>query len=484
MLFYSIPPFRLPKEIVRKQIQALKGMGIRFEVGVNVDEKLAATIKSDSDAVFVAGGTWKSLKLGVPGEDGQGVCCALDYLRRVNSGEELPLGQTVIVIGGGSVAIDAARTARRTGSREIHIVCLETRDLASKDRMPALDREIREAEEEGVIIHPSLGIKELIAANGKAVGIETRKCTSVRNADGKFEPQYDDGAATLSLQGDSIIVAIGQTADPSPFVQGDKVFIGGDMAEGPSTVIQAVASAQKSVREIEKLLGAAQPCTGDESVQPEYPVSHFVDIPRAEAREISPDERIKSIHVEDTAGLSTGEIESEAHRCVSCGCLAVGPSDLAIALVALDASVVTTRRTLSAHGFFRATASSTTVLEPDELIKEIRIPKPPKEARQSYLKFTLRKPIDFAVVSVASVITEKKNICSEARIILGAVAPAPIRAVAAEAALKGKSISEEVAASAATIALADVQPLAMNAYKAAIAKALVRRSILESRGQE
>jgi CO/xanthine dehydrogenase FAD-binding subunit len=189
-------------------------------------------------------------------------------------------------------------------------------------------------------------------------------------------------------------------------------------------------------------------------------------------------ERLRSIEVEDVGGLSLQEVETEAHRCVSCGCLAVCPSDIAVALVALEAHIQTTKRTLPAQAFFAATATRSTVLEPDELIKEIRIPRPPRGARQNYEKFTLRKPVDFAVVSVAAVIALKKGICSEARIALGAVAPAPVRAKAAEASMIGAPVDEAGAARAAELALADAVPLAMNAYKAEIARTLVKRTLL------
>jgi NADPH-dependent glutamate synthase beta subunit-like oxidoreductase/CO/xanthine dehydrogenase FAD-binding subunit len=478
MLLYSIPPYRLPKDVVRNQIQALQEMGIQFKVGVNVDAPLAEKITAESDAVFVAGGTWRSLKLGVPGEEARGVYYALDYLQKINSNEAVALGKKVIVIGGGSVAIDAARTARRTGSDEVHIVCLETRDLASKDRMPALDPEILEAEEDGIVIHPCLGIKEIAIANGKVAGIETRKCTSVREPDGRFNPQYDIAAPALGLRGESIIIAIGQAADAAPFLPGGKVFVGGDMLEGPSTVVQAIASAKNAVDQIKTLVGDAQTPAESADIHSEYSAAQFDNIPRSNASEIPAAERIKGIQIEDVAGLSDGDIQKEACRCVSCGCLAVGPSDLAIALVALDASIVTSRRTLPAQTFFNATASSSTVLETDELIKEVRIPKPPKGAQQRYLKFTLRKPIDFAIVSVASVISSRNGICSDARITLGAVAPAPLRALAAEAAIKGKRLDESEAAEAAKIAMAEIQPLSMNQYKVNIAQTLIKRSIL------
>lgn len=159
-------------------------------------------------------------------------------------------------------------------------------------------------------------------------------------------------------------------------------------------------------------------------------------------------------------------------------CFAIHPSDLAVALVALNAVIITTTRSLAASEFFHSSTANTTVLGPEELIKEIRIPKPPKGARQNYRKFTLRKPIDFAVVSVASIITEKKGICSEARIVLGAVGPSPIRAITAEEFLEGKILNETVADQAGQLAFADARPLSKNGYKIQIGKTLVKRAIL------
>jgi NADPH-dependent glutamate synthase beta subunit-like oxidoreductase len=478
MLLYSIPPFRLPKEVVRKQVQALKSMGVKFEVGTRIgSERTILQIKSESDAVFLAGGTWKSLKLSVPGEYAGGVHSALEYLSRINSGERMTLGRKVIVIGGGSVAIDVARTARRLGAEEVNLVCLETLDLTSKDRMPALDWEIVEAVEEGIIIHPSLGISGIIVENGKPAGIKTKKCTSVREPDGRFNPQYDIASEAPTLEGESIVVAIGQDNDHSLDQWGPGIFVGGDMTTGPSTVIQAVASAQETVREIEKFLNGGQPLAKPSRAMG-YAESCFESIPRIRVQQTPPAARIKEVDREDVPGLTMNELETEAKRCVDCGCLAVGPSDLAIALVALDASIVTNKRTLGAQAFFSASATCSTVLEQDELIKEVQIPKPAKGARQSYRKFTLRKPLDFAVVSVASVISSNNGICTDARITLGAVAPAPLRAAAAEAAIKGKPLTEIEAGEAAKLALADSMPLGMNGHKVEIARTLVRRSIL------
>jgi CO/xanthine dehydrogenase FAD-binding subunit len=232
------------------------------------------------------------------------------------------------------------------------------------------------------------------------------------------------------------------------------------------------------VEAIETFLNGGRPRAKEGSMEAEYQESSYENTPRAEIRKLPAAERIQNVEVEDEPGLSLSQLETEARRCLSCGCLAVSPSDLATALVALDASIVTNKRTLAAQAFFAASATRSTVLEADELIKEIRIPKPPKGARQNYRKFTLRKPLDFAVVSVASVITEKRGVCSDARIALGAVGPAPIRATAAEETLKNRAIDEDGAMEAARLAFAKAQPLGMNAYKAQIGETLIKRAIL------
>ncbi len=499
MLFYSIPPYRLPKDLVRRQVRALKDMGISFQVGVDVGKDVAvADLKKRFDALFLASGTWKSLRLGVPGEDAKEVRYALDYLKAINAGEKVPLGKKVIVIGGGSVAIDAARTARRTGAEEVHLVCLECRDLDSKDRMLALDNEIMEAEEEGVIIHPSLGIKEIVKKDGKAVGLETVTCLSVREPDGTFNPQYDTTCTALGFQADSIIVAIGQTVDQSFSVPGivygrkgtisvdpstfetdvSGIFACGDVVSGPSTVIQAVASAREAARRIGAFFKEVTSPGEDRAAAPAFGEASLSTTPRVQVRELLPSKRIEGIEAEDVQGLTLDEVEREAGRCFNCGCLAVSPSDVGIALVCLNARIVTTRRTIDAARFFEASATTSHVLEADELIKEIRIPRPPLGSRQRYEKFTLRKPIDFAVVSVATMVTLDHGVCKEARITLGGVAPAPIRAEAAERLIEGRQIDEEAAAQAAEKAVEGAKPLGMNAYRVEIAKTLVRRTLL------
>ena len=160
-------------------------------------------------------------------------------------------------------------------------------------------------------------------------------------------------------------------------------------------------------------------------------------------------------------------------------CFAVCPSDTAVALSALDGEILAYgpqgARTVPVPAFFTATGN---VLEPGEIVTGVRVPEPPLDAAQTFLKFTLRKPIDFALVSVASVVRRVNGVCAEARIALGAVAPMPVRATEAEAMLTGREIDPALARAAADQALAVAKPLSRNAYKVDIVKTLIERSVL------
>jgi len=162
------------------------------------------------------------------------------------------------------------------------------------------------------------------------------------------------------------------------------------------------------------------------------------------------------------------------------GCFAVCPSDMAVALEVLDATISIKgpgggERTIALRDFYTVFG---TILKQNEIVTDIHIPHPPPGARQTFLKFRLRKAIDFAIVSVGSMITREEGVCTDARIVLGAVAPTPVRALAAEEAIKGNIIDAETAQMAATAAVAGTRPLSMNAYKVEITKALVKRALL------
>ena len=488
MLFYSIPPYRLPKDVVRKQIQALKGMGIKFEVGIHVGKDVSvAELAGRFHAVFLAGGAWKEKPLGIKGEEV--ALSGLEFLTRVNTGaREIP-GRQVAVIGGGNVAIDVARTLRRLGGEPVVIY------RRSRDEMPAFRDEVEKAEEEGVDFKFLTLPTEASETNGKIVLKCVRMQLGALDASGRPQPMPIPGSE-FSATFDAVVKAISEKPDssflPAGFRQkarkaassvgllGKNLFAGGDFITGPSTVVQAVASGREAARLIEISLKSGQPSAEETVKKQDFRSPSPSTTPRVQIPELPVAERVKNIDVEDQPGPSLSAIETEAGRCFNCGCLAVSPSDIGIALTALDANIVTTKRTVDAQHFFTASATGSTVLDPDELVTEIHIPKPSNRARQSYLKFTLRTPIDFGIVSVASIIAVEKGVCTDARIVLGAVAPEPVRARKAEEVLKGQSIDEQRAAEAAKEALAGAKPLDGNAYKVEIARALVKRAILSS----
>lgn len=486
MLLYSIPPYRLPKEVVRKQLEALKEMGIKFEVGVDVGKDVSvAKLMSRFDAVFLACGAWKERPLRIKGE--RFALSGLEFLNKVNTGLRAIPGRRVGVIGGGNVAMDVARTLRRLGAEPVVIY------RRSQGEMPVFRDEVEKAREEGI----EFEFLTLPTQASRADGKVTLKCVRMKlgslDPSGRPKPMRIPGSEFTETF-DAVIKAIGEEADtsllPARIRQkalktaalahhlGKNLFAGGDFISGPSTVVQAIASGREGARLIEQSLKVGKASVKESRKEREFISSSFEAASRVRIPELSVSERVKSIDIEDRPSLRLSEIETEASRCFNCGCIAVSPSDIGVALIALDAKIVTTKRTVEAHRFFTASATGSTILDTDELVTEIRIPKPPARARQSYLKFTLRDPIDFAIVSVASVVTIERGTCKDARIVLGAVAPTPVRATKAEEIIKGKPIDQNSAAAAAEQSVADAMPLSMNAYKVEIAKTLIKRAIL------
>jgi NADPH-dependent glutamate synthase beta subunit-like oxidoreductase len=486
MLLYSIPSYRLPKDVVRKQVQSLMGMGIKFEVGVDVGKDIAVVeLAHRFDAVLLAGGAWNEKPLGIKGEEV--ALSGLEFLTRVNTGARNVPGRKVAVIGGGNVAMDVARTLRRMGGEPVVIY------RRSRDEIPAFRDEIEKAEEEGIEFEFLTLPTETSEAGGKI----TLKCVRMqlgrRDASGRPQPIPIPGS-DFTATFDAVIKAIGERPDakllpagfrrkprkaaPSVHLLGKNLFAGGDFVTGPSTVIQAVTSGRDAAHLIDLSFKGRQPSAKETEKKDDFRTASPNTSPRVRIPEVAVSERVKSVDVEDILGINLSEIEIEASRCFNCGCLAVNPSDIGIALTALDAKIVTSKRTVDAQTFFTADATKSTLLDPDEVVTEIQIPKPHEGAQQKYLKFTLRTPIDFPIVSVASVITTERGVCVDARIALGAIAPEPVRARAAEKMIIGQPIDEHRAAQAAEQAVAGAQPLSKNAYKVEIAKTLVKRAIL------
>jgi NADPH-dependent glutamate synthase beta subunit-like oxidoreductase/CO/xanthine dehydrogenase FAD-binding subunit len=490
MLMYAIPAYRLPKDIVRKFVKALENMGVVFQLG----RKTGGDIKPEEgeyDSVLFATGAWKRPVIGIAGEEL--TVFGLDFLVEVNKWMEGKVGSEVIVAGGGNVAMDVAVTAKRLGAEKVTLVCLEPRDL-----MPAAAEEIERAEQEGVVIMPSWGISKVVVENGVIRGMELKRCAGIWDETGAFNPQYDESEKTV-VRAENILIAVGQSADLSFFDELEEkyrvdlnqrglidvaeetqmtsregVFAAGDVTTGPDTVTGAIAGARRASEGISRYLGA-DVCERSGENTDEF-ISHDTEgIANEKAlklRELDAEKR--RLDLEDSQTPARDEAVAEARRCLNCGCYAMHPSDVAPALIALDAKIVTSRRAIGAEEFFAVKKPGNTVLDNDEIITDICLPEPAEGSVSTFMKFALRKAIDFPLVNCAVMIGGDGP-----RICLGAVAPKPYRALKAEAVIAGKKIDEALAQAAGEAAVQDTKPFPSSKYKAQIAKTLVKRALME-----
>jgi CO/xanthine dehydrogenase FAD-binding subunit len=264
------------------------------------------------------------------------------------------------------------------------------------------------------------------------------------------------------------------------------VFAGGELTSGPAIVAQAVAAGRKAALAIDRFLGKSvrkkkENASRDRGLltfdstclKPTSPIS-------APVRSIQE----RNLHEEDCAGVSSDEIRLEANRCFNCGCVAISASDIALALIALNATIKTTQRTVAAEKFFSSNDAGPDHRAHDELLIEIVIPRLSDSSRCEFKKHRVRSSLDFPIVSLATVFTMDKDggTFKDARIVLGAVAPWPVRVVAAEKFLKGKAPGKEVAAQAAALAVEKAVPLSGNRYKVEIVKTLIKRFVMSTAG--
>ncbi len=496
MLIYSIPAYRLPKEVARRQIKALESMGIEFKVRVNVGMDITLEhLRKSFDSVFLATGAWVQRALGI--RDEELLIPGLEFLTNVSLGLREAPGRKILVIGGGNVAVDVATAALRLGAEEVIMACLECRE-----EMPAIPREVELAVAEGVRLMPSWGPSKILKADGRVSGMELVRCTSVFDGEGRFSPAFDNDVREI-VEADQIILAITLNTDLSfvdPALRVERglvavdqdtqatnisgVFAGGDVTSGTASVIAAIAAGRRAAGSIDLYLKGAGIQVEDKDEEAirlleKCNSAYLQRTSRVDVPELPISER--SIDIEDVRGLGLSEIEMEAKRCFNCGCVAVSPSDIAPALIALAARIKTTKRIVEAEKFFTARPMKSTTLDPDELVTEIQIPAPEPGSEQSFLKFRIRNSIDFPIVSVASVFSMNSDKVNDARMVLGAVAPVPLRVREAEDFLKGRAPCEEVAEAAGVIAVKEANPLVKNEYKVQITKALVRRAVLAAR---
>lgn len=380
MLTAGVPIYRLPRELVKAEIEAILSMGVELKC----NQKLGRDFSIDDlrrqgyKAIFLGVGLPKGRKLPMPGAELPQVYDGLDFLRAFNEGKPMELGRRVVVIGGGNVAYDVARSAvrpvavpmadaasdmerteriaydvarsalRMSGDKEVHIVCLEDRS-----EMPADEIEIVEGEEEGIRLHASRGPREVLSEGNYVTGLRTVKCVSVFDEQGKFAPRFDE-TVIEDIPADTILFAIGQTSDLSFLQPEDRVeterglikvdpdtyqttapdvFACGDIAHGPRLFIHAIASAQIAARSMHDYLRGTRT---DVAVRKrwrtaDYTMVHGWDqMTRRNPPVIESERRASSLDIVEI-NFPEAEARKQAARCLRCNVNTVFDTSICIA---------------------------------------------------------------------------------------------------------------------------------------------------------
>ncbi len=336
LLRWGVPAFRLPASEVSFAIRMLEEMGVLFQTGRALGKELdPERLEREWNSILLAIGGGPAAVLGIPGEDMPGVMQGLDLLRGARAGESPEIGRSVIVIGGGNTAVDAALTCRKLGASEVSIICLEERG-----RMPAFPAEIEEAVEEGIEIRDCWGPRR-ITAGEKRLTVELSHCRRVFDDQGRFSPELDNSCG-LSPAADTIVVAIGQRPDPSVIpvslrpsgvepiadpltlqTRRAKIFGAGDFITGPKSVIESMAQGREAAISIDRLLSGETLRWGRAYWEGAYLTDFIIDrsgavtrsraaIPRLPIRE-------RTVHAEVEKTLDAKAAREEAERCLNCG---------------------------------------------------------------------------------------------------------------------------------------------------------------------
>jgi formate dehydrogenase (NADP+) beta subunit len=335
MLRYGIPEYRLPRDVIDDEIGDIVNLGIEIRTNARI-ESVDTLLKDGHDAILVAVGANKGLKLSIPGANGEGVLIGTDFLKAVNEGKDVETGKKVMVLGGGNVAFDCARVALRLGAHEVLMACLEC-----KSDMPAAADEIDQGETEGITVYPSRTFTRILRENGKIRGVEFLEVASFTfDEDKNLEIETVNGSAHV-LAADTVIFAVGQRPeiptglglnttsnglielDAYTFATNrDEIFAAGDAVTGTASVIKAVASGRKAAVAIDKFLGGRGNI--DEKLapvaEPEKYLGReegFAAMTRCDERCLPPGKRVQSFCkvVED---MDEQVVEKEARRCLQC----------------------------------------------------------------------------------------------------------------------------------------------------------------------
>ena len=347
MLLNGIPSFRLEKDVIAAEIEVLKTMGVEFRFGIDVGSDVTIQQLRDEGykAFYIAIGARGGRMAGVPGEDAKGVMSGIEFLNKVNKDEEhMKLSGKTVVIGGGNVAMDVARTALRAGSDDVSMYCLE-----SRDEMPAAKDE---ALEENISINNGWGPKEIITENGRVKAVVLKKCTSVFNAEKRFAPVYDEND-TITIECDNVLLSIGQQiiwgnllagtkvelnkngtakADPVTYQTAEPdIFVGGDVYTGPRFAIDAIAAGKEGCVSIHRFVHKGHSLTLARDLR------HFIELDKnnLDIEEYDNAKRQRpgrksgdaASTYRDLREIFTEEqLKTEASRCLGCGATVVDPN--------------------------------------------------------------------------------------------------------------------------------------------------------------
>lgn len=346
MLTLGIPSFRLERDVVNAEIEILKELGVKIKTGVEVgkDVTLKQLREEGYQAFYLAIGAQGGRSLGVEGEDAEGVIAGVQFLKDVNLGRKTAeIKGKVVVIGGGNVAIDVARTAVRLNPASVDLYCLE-----SREQMPAHEEEIVEAESENVVVHNGYGVKRICTENGVVKGVELKKCLSVFDENGRFAPRYDDSDVTF-VEADTVLLSIGQSIEWGGLLDGAKVvvnrngtaaadgftyqtaepdiFVGGDVFTGPQFAINAIAAGKQGAISIHRYVQPGQSLVLGRDRRDyvafdkdNIVVQGFDNTPRQQAGHT---DRKRRTFEDDRLTFTEEQLKKETERCLGCGAVVV-----------------------------------------------------------------------------------------------------------------------------------------------------------------
>ena len=387
MLMNGIPSFRLEKDVVDAEIEVLRAMGVEIKCGVEIGKDLTIDQlrKEGYKAFYIAIGCQGGRKLGVPGEDAQGVLSGVDFLRSVNLDEAgTKLQGKSVVIGGGNVAVDVARAADRCGAESVSMFCLE-----SHSEMPADRQELHEAEEEGVVVSCGWGPKEIITEDGKVKGIVFKRCVRVFDEENRFNPVYDENDLS-TVDCENILLSVGQSILWGDLLSGSKVergrgnaaladeltyqtaepdiFVGGDVYTGPKFAIDAIAAGKEGAISIHRFVQPKSSLTIGRNRR------QFIELDTQNALIENFDNASRQVpgtldtnkSFRDTRKpLTEEQIKVETSRCLGCGASIVDTNKC------IGCGVCTTKCEFDAIHLYRELPECSTMIKAEKKVKAL-----------------------------------------------------------------------------------------------------------------